>query len=1011
MNSPDSPVPPLFHNIPPNGSDFAYRAAFRLMKRAWARGLIHVPSSGQFVMADTRWSVIEVGWEDPDWRAIDQWLRIGSPCPSGIGIGTIRDALRLSSDEVNSILFLCGCVAVAREAELDVELWARVYDRFGHRLRSKFFGSNEYPQRSTLDGLVQIVNRFYLRNDLEIAGVHKFWRTVSLHYGLPGFGGHRLGYWLAGQGIPITVQSLLDAFGPNYSPRFVEFWKALVACRSLRSTRPLESIEENPWYDSSCSEQLFEFAVQHLEHYHSPLGEGENAEETEETGCLFSAPRLVRNEIDDYEFELPLSPNLPACLKGEEFRLHIGENSVRMWRNLDNGELRIEDEFVRVKLVTRTLDAAVYLGGSLQYLETVELWGEHQSLQIFDHSTGRQIEGDGFSVEKDHKYAFLVDPDVQFNSQPDEVVHFGNRKLAVFSRVPPELTASLRQREIWSVEFVKEHLQERDPAATASFTYGQLGAAVPLKVEVHNGTDVAALCIGKQLLMRLVQGSTQFDPLRLLPGVNLNAKGLPTYALVHEGLRLSRAPVRFRPGRVVGAAVQIADGWIVFDGWKTVDAAEVSGRKLQILFPEADCFEPEWYLCEGIRPIKRAASSVLLSGLAGCGEPLVLRESLLQGRCSPLSPAVINSGNLSHVSSSGAQHQLELRHPSEWIHEYDVLVWPAEATMPYALPHECCTSLDDRTIIVTAYIEKPLAWAISHEGRWKGAKFVANPDFASGWRDATAQFAASLYASSDWRNTAAWLRWWRIPVLMEPFRPAVASQVPKNQCTTLTEWIRQGEIHSADNRPFLQSIDDNLWSVAVRGFDALWNWHPDSSESAALLLDSGAFHLPDEKQIHVWTEPGVTGLDIIGKKNALHAPLEALLRANPVLLAHIVTHAFDDSNARPVLGLLISELRTRVDELCRKRLSVAYQGTERPISESDRFDAICGQLAIGRSDRGIDEHFLTDTVVNPARKMFNGDLPFSDSDRLRAAVGRSYDFSCWIAHQLISDFGIGVTRA
>ena len=973
MNSPALSIPPLFHDIPPNILDFAYRAAGRLLQRAWASGLIHVPSSGQFVMADRRWSVVEVGWEDHDWQVIDQWIRIGSPSPAGTGT-LIRDTLRLNSDEVNSILFLCGCVAVAREVELDVELWARVYDRFGHRLRNKFFGTNQYPQRSTLDGLVHIANRFYLRNDLDVAGVHKFWRTISLQYGLPGFGGHRLGYWLVGQGIPITVQSLLDASGTNYSPKFAEFWKALVACRGLRTNRPLGSIKGNPWYAPSCSERLFEFATQHLESHYSPVADDDEAEET---GCLFSAPRLVRNEIDDYEFEFRLSPNLPACLKGEEFRLHIGENSVRMWRDLDDDKLRLEDDFVRIKPVTRTLDATVYFRGSPQYLETVELWGEHQPLQIFNHSAGNRIESEGFAAEKDRRYVFLVDPDVQFNSPPNEVLHLGTRKLAVFSSVPPELTASLRKREVWSVASVRERPQKRASVATVSFTYGQLGAMVPLKVEPHNGADVTALCIGQQLLLRNVQGGSEYDSLRILPDVNFSAEGLPTYALVHENMRLIRAPVLFRAGRVEGAAVQIANGWIVLEGSTILDAADVSGRKLQVRFPEADCFEPEWYLCEGVRPIKRASSSVLLDGLAGCGEPLLLRESLLQGRSYSLSPGVINTGNLSNARSSGSQHRLELRHPTEWIQEYDVLVWSSDETTPYSLPHECYTCVDRQTIIVTHPVERPMAWAISHEGRWKGANFDATADSASGWHGATSRFAASLYASIDWSKTAAWLRWWRIPVLMEPFQGAVALQLTRNPGATLVEWIRQGEIESSDNKLFLQSVDQTWWSAAVRGFDALWNWRPDPTESEAFLLASGAFHLPDDKQMHVWTEPGVMGFNVIGKKNALHAPLEALLRANPVLLAYITTHAFDVGDAKPVLALLISELRARVDELCRKRFSVVYQGPERPISESDRFDAICHQLAVGRSDRGIDEHFLVDTVVTPAQKMLDKELAFS----------------------------------
>ena len=167
---------------------------------------------------DERWSLIDCGLTAEHWSKIIAWAR------------TCRTAEipHLNSRAAGLLLLLVGA-AVARSLERDDPLWHMVAASCSDDLRRAWFSNgNDYPANEIRDAVDDACSALAIRNQLDLQGKHRYWRTVQLQFGFSAkVGAARLPYWLAGYCVPETIKALLSDDDLNRSTCFRSLWKSL----------------------------------------------------------------------------------------------------------------------------------------------------------------------------------------------------------------------------------------------------------------------------------------------------------------------------------------------------------------------------------------------------------------------------------------------------------------------------------------------------------------------------------------------------------------------------------------------------------------------------------------------------------------------------------------------------------------------------------------------------------------------------------------------------------------
>jgi hypothetical protein len=800
---------------------------------------------------ESRWSLAERFTQPGDWAKLLAWAK---HCPPA--------SVPAAGSLTGGLLLLSVAAAVARQRGHDEALWGAVCDSVSPSLALEWFGPASWPCEAARRALEGACEHFHLRHQLDLPGKKRYWRTVLLQIGLsPVTPPHRLAWWLLGYSLPETVATLLDAQDRNGSKTFSAMWELLQQYgRGSGSLNPASRLQANPWFHP-------EFALPHLIVARATQQQTQHdskarTEDESDSVTLFAAA-LWRSD----RFTLALSATLPACLLERPLpatQLRLGGLTYDL--ELDaGGAPRLPGSGVALHSAVRVLHASLYQRGEQIYRERIELWPEDTDLLAFNGRSGQRVADlSTFLPSPGCPFYLLTAADVCLTPPAAEVKAPDERwRLHCYPEgLPQGLSATIEGFPLWTL-----------PESTAGPSTGRHGtlfitvsspATLDLRATVPGPGKIGSF----RFAGRTFSGSS--GQLQASSWRQGTPRAVP--ALLDTGER-----VELRCQLVVQTSCAV---WTDETGdahaltaESHLDASAMEGQPLSILWnpnDEADC-----WLMLGNQPLRPDPAQVRLMHLSGMGEPFTLRYGLMNAaeRRDVLSASVISTGQLARVERESKGHCLWLRQPSLRCSEYRVHVWEANRSVPRLVDSSCVVAEASGGClrVFDSSIREPIGWALSLERLWKGSRFAVEPELTrhnAAWERVQAAWLELLDPAYSpqvpWAGLAFALRWWRFPMLMEPFRPVLRTRVEAHPGVACSAWMRgKGD----------QMLCRPGESDAIVPFrELLWDFRPNDAQCASVLGG-------------LWNQKDRIFADEHG---SLFRELDFLLRANPILLAHLV---------------------------------------------------------------------------------------------------------------------------
>ncbi len=259
---------------------------------------------------------------------------------------------------------------------------------------------------------------------------------------------------------------------------------------------------------------------------------------------------------------------------------------------------------------------------------------------------------------------------------------------------------------------------------------------------------------------------------------------------------------------------------------------------------------------------------------------------------------------------------------------------------------------------------------------------------------------STLTGSGDWRTTAAVLRWWRFPVLMEPFRSIVRARVQQDPVSTLQAWI------SSDLCPEMEigRTEAEFFQNPIRTF--LWQYSPSREDCRAF-----------------WATQYPCVLESFEQDRAA-SPAILLLYSHPVLLARIIwevllLHLTEEEAAVPVVTerSLFRKIQDpaqirKIEQKYSQFFRIAADFVERSagifIPGRNTRDALLEEalweLRSWNAPSPLDTAYFHENVVRLAEALF--DQQPCDTDQLEIAVSRSSACCAYLVSHLLDKRGV-----
>jgi hypothetical protein len=940
---------------------------------------------------DERWSLIDCGLKAPDWQKILDWA---SRCPAA-------DAPRPDSRAAGILLLLIGA-AVARSLEHDEPLWQMVANACSDELRAALFGNTDYPVGEARDAFFNTCESLGLRHQLDLPGKHRYWRTVQLQFGFSAkVGAARLAFWLAGYGVPEAVKTLLAEGDPNASQNFRQLWVYLKTWSRRPNDAPTQDdLRRNPWYPTE-SHDLIKTGL--------AAGRDQTARSTFRVEDQAAVSTLFgTSRFRDGVFQVGLSNFLPkeiANVPAAVLRLYMeGIGWTRLvldeegGRNLEGGTMRVS---AWDALQNPTREVSVISPTGTLYKERFEFWPDDQDLVLFRGEGGRQIcDLSRFTAESGCSYALVTRSDVQVQSSSGLVdcVDSSDRwSLYEFPKgLPAGFEVKLDDAPFWS------HGVSAPKIATlpgSSFRIREVSPmTLHLSVHVPSGWNVD----------RFRFGGLRFDGdhavMEVSPALEYAKKTARVVVTCGEERRIIDLQAERIGGQCVGATFQNNDGkWCILPPDPPLDAGQIEGHLVAIHWDERYADDP--WLTLGCQPLLNQPHCSRRQRFNATGEPLQLRFGLMNEERAnriQLASAVYSTGILVEIQETVELYLLVLREKIEAAPDLRVWVWEDSSSRPRLLPREEVEAHSDNLTLSVLQLSasNPIGWAVSLDGNWRGARFHVDPR-TKNWPRLSEQWSAVLAGEEAWEDCAAALRWWRFPVLMDPFRTVVLEQVSRNRFKTLKAWIgtpRVSQMALSRNEAefYINPLRTLLWEFSPTTDECkqLWAAH-ESCFSAA--FEAGQFSV-------------ATTL---------------LLISHPVLLAKIVcellwTRQHEDESKVPIV-FARSLFRTVPDPVQIHKIEETYTGLFRiardfverlagygdPVPGMDRFEILrteaLSELRSWTDSRPLDDTYFMEQIVKPAEALF--DQRECDTTRLKVAVTRSRACCAFIVSHLLKTKG------
>ncbi len=948
-------------------------------------------SFSQTSNTDERWSLAECGLCETDWQKVRHWAR------------TCRaESVPSANGRAAGVMLLVLGSAVARSLERDEALWRSVADSCSPALQREFFSNADYPVEEVREALSEACQALGLRHQLNLPGKHRYWRTVLLQFGFSArVGATRLPFWLAGYSIPETVTALLTEGSENSSTQFQELWRDLERWnRRFDDTSVEARLRKNPWYPAESHGLLRDglAADRDRDAYPQHRAEDEDANPT-----VFAPPRLHETTLD-----LNLSNYLPseiANAPGVVIRLHVdGIGWRRLVRN-DEGRLQMDEGPLRV-LVSDALEkpsreVRVVGGGGTLYRERFAFWTDEDDLILFRGQAGGRVHDLArFVPEAGCPYAVVARSDVQLKTALGWIESSERGDEWCLYRFPQGLplglTASVEDSLLW---YPGEAPTTRPTLQGAAVCVREL-SATHLQLTAHMPLGWTS--------ERFRFGGTRFTgsngTLEVSP--SFQYEGKLVHATVSRGNE--RRAVEIRAGKIgaaaAGAAFQDTDGiWRELRADRPLDAGQIEGRTLAIRWDTHHADDP--WLMLGEQPLRPDPHASRRQRFTAMGEPLELRFGLMnEDRAArfTLSPAVYSTGLLAEIIEVEDLYLIRLREPLELADEIRIWVWEQGCALPRLLPVDEVQAHNDRQTfsILKLSVSQPIGWALSLDGCWRGTGFHSEP-FSESWTSISNWWCDVIADCNMWQEIASVFRWWRFPVLMEPFRTTAQEQASQHPFRTLRAWTEP----LLPPAMMLTTIEEPYISPLRM---LLWNYKPSEQECAELW----AIH---EQQI----------LDCFSS-GQLSPATALLLRSHPVLLARIVCEVLwiKEREEEALLPIVFTQtlFHRRRDPVALMNLEAKY-GRFFGIAATffQRHAGYCNQV-IGGEDHDalrlaalselrswsdpipLDDMYFHDFIVRPAEALFEQQP--CDSTRLKIAIARSPACCAYLVSHLLRVKGI-----
>lgn len=938
---------------------------------------------------DERWSLVDCGLIEAHWEKILHWART---CRGA-------DIPRPNSRAAGLLLLLVGA-AVARSLDRDEPLWHMVAESCSDVLRRAWFNSNDYPIDELRAAVREACNTLAIRNQLDLPqGKHRYWRTVQLQFGFSAkVSAGRLPYWLAGYSVPEAIKALLSNDDLNRSKNFQVLWSFLATWNRDQTNSDVESrVISNPWYPREAHGLIKKGLAASRE---SGILAAPRLEDEEPISSILGVPRFRAGKFQiglasALPHEVLASPAPVLTLYVERMGIVRLVRDEHGGRTIENGQLSAPAVEV---LDCPVREVSVSGRAGVLYRERFNFWPADSDVSVFRGNSGRLITNlDGFVAEAGCPYTIVTAGAVDLHAPgmpaPEHEVRSSDWKLYSFPQgLPDPLEARIEDLCLWSPQH--EVAQPR-PYGFALGVREKSVISLELTATAPQGWTIHRVRFAGQTF----QGA--YSIAHIPPVLDYLSRKAQIYAS-RDGLRqvIEVQPERKGPS-ACGATVENADGeWTILQR-DALDAGVIEGSRMAVRW---DGTADDPWLTLGPLPLVRDPQVLRRQRLKALGEPLELRFGLMNESLAeriPLAASVYSSGLLADVSETTDLYLLKLRHAIEAAPDLRVWVWEDESSEPRILSRsEVEAHSDNRTLsVLQMSVGAPLGWAVSLEGEWHGARFHVNPA-APEWSGLCYRWTSTLACSSDWPATASALRWWRFPVLMDPFKDIVQEQVKRHPLDTLLAWVGpatrpEREISRSDADCFSNPIRTFLWqySPTAEACKAIWSVH---GEAVLKSMETG--------------------------KVALPAML--LLYSHPVLLAKVICeilslHLAAEEAAVPIItnGNLFRrvpdpEKISAIESKYRSLFGITRDFVERSagVFTPDRkmLDALLqtalSELRSWKDRSPLDEAYFRENAVKPAEALYDGQS--CDATRLEIAVSRSRASCAYLVSHLLALKGL-----
>ncbi len=845
QNAPPATGDDLFAGIDAQSGEALEKAVAALLARARHHDLL--PKDGGNALSKARWSLAEVQASPADYLWLQEWMRHARP-------QQVRHWLRGDNLQrqaaIGLVLLLFCCETARREARGDA-LWP-VLARWPMRADTRaVLWANNQPSRVFKDALEAAAQTFHLRHVFGVTGLQNWFDSIRLQFGfsLPGLRA-RLGDWLAGAGWPHAVETLLE--GPQKSASFVEMWENLRLFRRnhISEERLRAALRDNPWVLCEWHDELLESlrVLRDTERAASAPLAGDklpSRAESEAPASFVKGPFLEWDSaLPHWRFEIAALDDFD--LPGAHYQIvERGQIVADLWRRADGGFDGPEQFYLPLAPQNQLLlrDAA---DNTVAHSVLLEGWQSDEDVAAFSLPDGRAFEAWRRPLETRRDFALLTAADLRVEPAPDDSLPLPGGRL-VLHRLPAGRDATprvwLEDEVLWPPADGNQAARAQTPSAGV-FAFFEPGAAIrpgqsaPLLLRHNAATRV--------LYLRQDGGPVDFENGETLTHArpNIPESGPHPWKIVlRAGLVVTQADDS-QTRRTVRLEIALPQGGAFhFSGgvWKPLSNGILQTRtasavRFLIHPPATDAPESwrDWALMEGDSFVRRLSPvAAPLKDLSGWGEPLTLRRgpyNALEADL-PISSAVIDQGLLKKASfeSEGDARRIEiyLAHPIEPDAAHRLLWWDGETVQ--ALPVEA--DAEDKALWRAPFPQNTtrlLALALSYEGARLGAL----------WNDKWSRvLLAGKQNAAQARETAALLRWFKLPLLDAAHLPSVRDWAARFPGAFLEVWLREAAPISLKNLPFcLVPGEENDMARVIAAVFAEWKPNPAEAAAVAALL-------------------------------------------------------------------------------------------------------------------------------------------------------------------------------